>query len=119
MKRKLLPILWVMIAAVLLATSLPMGQERQERFYKQNRVTSWTKTLLPCGEVRVNFATEDELCALVGVGPNLAAVMAQERLNNGPFYYPEDILAVKGIGWGKLRKMLHQLDMSVDAREAQ
>lgn len=118
MKRKLLPILWAMVAAVLLTTSLTMGQGRQESFHKQNRATNWTKATLPHGEICVNLASEDELCALVGVGPSLAAVMAQERQENGPFYYPEDILSIKGIGWGKLRKMLHQLDMSVDGREA-
>ena len=113
-----LPILWAAIAIVLIASSLTMGEGCRADFHKQDMVTCWTKTPLPSGEVRVNEATEDELCALVGVGPSLAAEIVRERAENGPFDYPEDLLCVKGIGWGKLRKMLDQLNMSEADREA-
>ena len=32
--------------------------------------------------------------------------MIEERERNGPFHYPEDLLSVKGIGTGKLEKII-------------
>mgnify|MGYP002733674258 CR=1 FL=1 len=113
-----LPILWAAVAMVLIASSLSMGAGCRADFHKQEKATHWTKAPLPSGDVRVNEATEDELCALTGVGPSLAAEIVRERTENGSFYYPEDLLCVKGIGRGKLRRMLDQLNMSEADREA-
>lgn len=53
---------------------------------------------LPRGTVDVNAADAQALLALPGVGPALAAAIVAEREAHGPFRYPEDLLAVPGIG---------------------
>ena len=49
-----------------------------------------------------NHADIETLCLLPGVGKVTAQAFHDELNLNGPFYYPEDILAVKGIGEKKL-----------------
>ncbi len=56
--------------------------------------------------VNVNTATVDELTAIPGIGPALAEAIVQQRLAHGRFYYPQDLLSVKGIGESKLSEML-------------
>lgn len=63
------------------------------------------------GNVRVNSATVEELQALYGVGPVYAQAIADEREANGLFFYPQDLLAVKGIGEKRLAAMIEQLDL--------
>ncbi len=46
----------------------------------------------------INDATADELEALPGIGPALAAAVIEYREANGPFTGDDDILAVSGIG---------------------
>lgn len=63
------------------------------------------------GSVSVNSATLDELAALPGVGPSLAESILYERERNGLFYYPEDLLCVRGIGEKTLLKLLPYLNL--------
>ena len=65
----------------------------------------------PGGTVRINEADPEELTALPGVGETLAQAVTDEREKNGPFRFPEDLLAVKGIGPARLRQMLPYLDL--------
>ena len=48
----------------------------------------------------------DELDTLPGVGEVIAQRIIEEREQNGPFYYPEDLMNVKGIGEKTLEKLL-------------
>lgn len=52
--------------------------------------------------VRINFATEQELDALPGIGPAIAHEIAVYRANNGYFTTHESLLNVPGIGPAKL-----------------
>ena len=61
---------------------------------------------LPDGPVAVNTADADELDTLPGVGEVIARRIIEERETNGPFYYPEDLMNVKGIGEKTLEKLL-------------
>lgn len=61
---------------------------------------------LPDGPVAVNTADADELDTLPGVGEVIAQRIIEEREENGPFYYPEDLMNVKGIGEKTLEKLL-------------
>jgi competence protein ComEA len=54
------------------------------------------------GRVRVNQADLADLQMLPGVGPVLAERIMVHRAENGPFSSVEDLLAVSGIGEGKL-----------------
>ena len=71
-----------------------------------------TPVRLPTGDVDVNTADTAALCALKGVGPVTAQAILEERAQNGPFDYPQDLLTVRGIGEGKLAKFYDQLDFS-------
>ena len=61
------------------------------------------------GAVAVNEAGADELDALPGVGPAIARRIIEEREKNGPFFFPEDLLNVKGIGEKTLDKLLSHI----------
>lgn len=67
------------------------------------------------GEVNVNRADEAALTALPGIGPVLAEAIVAEREAHGTFFYPEDLLAVKGIGQSKLAAMRELLNLKEDA----
>ena len=68
------------------------------------------KPALPGGTVRINEAETDELLQLPGVGETLAAAIQDEIAQHGPFYYPEDLMAVKGIGQRKFQQILPYLN---------
>ena len=61
------------------------------------------------GTVDVNRASTEELDALPGVGPSIAQRIIDERDQNGPFHYPEDLLSVDGIGEKTLEKLRDQI----------
>ena len=61
---------------------------------------------IPSGEINVNTANAQTLEKLPGVGEAIAGEIIKEREANGPFHYPEDLKAVKGIGEKKLEGML-------------
>ena len=61
---------------------------------------------MPGGEIDVNTADVETLMLLPGVGEAVAMEIIREREANGPFHYPEDLLAVKGIGAKKLETLL-------------
>ena len=53
---------------------------------------------VPTGPVDVNHATTDELIALPGIGPALAARIIAYREEHGPFGSLEELEHVQGIG---------------------
>ena len=55
--------------------------------------------------VCVNKAQMEELVTLPGIGPAIAQRILDERALNGPFYRPEDLLCVRGIGAQTLEKL--------------
>ena len=55
-------------------------------------------------KLNVNAASAQELEALTGVGPALAAAIVKDREENGAFETVEDLLRVKGIGESKLEE---------------
>ncbi|GEM_PF-1501674 len=63
------------------------------------------------GRIPINFAGEDELTQLPGVGPALAERIIEEREQNGVFRLPEDLLAVRGIGAATLQRILPHISL--------
>lgn len=55
--------------------------------------------------INVNSAKADELVSLQGIGPVLAERIIAFRQKNGNFKEASDLIKVKGIGEGKLRKI--------------
>lgn len=55
----------------------------------------------------ININTADELTlsrALAGVGPSKAAAIVAYRREHGPFLAPDDLMKVKGVGPGTMKK---------------
>lgn len=61
--------------------------------------------------VPVNTANEAELCRLDGIGPALAQAIIAQRETYGPFFFPEDLLTVKGITQRKLEKIIAEITL--------
>jgi competence protein ComEA len=61
------------------------------------------------GRVAVNRAGPAELEALPGVGPALAARIVEDRIRNGLYQEPEDLLRVPGIGPATLDRLRDRL----------
>ncbi len=59
----------------------------------------------PAQPVDVNSATVEQLEALPGIGPTLAAAIVHERDLNGPFRSVDDLTRVPGIGDGRLTQL--------------
>lgn len=66
------------------------------------------------GNVQINLADFDELTELPGIGETLSLLIISERSENGPFYYAEDLEAVKGIGSAKMEKIRNLIDLTQD-----
>lgn len=56
--------------------------------------------LPPVGQpkVNINAATVEQLDSLPGIGPATAQKIVEDRMRNGPFRSPEDLMRVPGIG---------------------
>ena len=60
--------------------------------------------------VNINTASAKELAEnLTGVGPKKALAIIEYREENGPFFAPEEIVNVKGIGPKTLEKNLDEI----------
>ena len=55
--------------------------------------------------IDINTATAEELTALPGLGPRKAAALVAYREAHGPFRSVDELIAVEGIGEGKLEKL--------------
>lgn len=60
---------------------------------------------VPHGEVDINREDTTLLMTLPQVGEKRAQAIIDEHQARGDFYYPEDLLAVKGIGAKRLEDM--------------
>jgi competence protein ComEA len=56
-------------------------------------------------KIDLNAADLDQLVLLPGIGPKKAEAIIQWRSQNGPFVSIEQLLEVKGIGEGTLRRL--------------
>lgn len=52
----------------------------------------------PAGKVNINTASVEQLTALPGVGPKLAARIVEYRQKSGSFRATQDLMNVQGIG---------------------
>ncbi|WP_249871038.1 helix-hairpin-helix domain-containing protein [Oceanobacillus saliphilus] len=57
------------------------------------------------GKVRINYATQEEIEKLPGIGPSKAQSILQYREENGYYQTVEDLLKVSGIGEKTLENM--------------
>lgn len=65
-----------------------------------------TALTMPRTGIDVNHADTDALDTLPGIGPALAQAIIDERIARGRFFYPEDLLQVRGIGPARLKAII-------------
>ncbi len=106
MRQRIGTALMILAAALCLLFGLPRPGPAAENFRSTGREGAVERPPLPDGFVSVNTGELEELMTLPGLGETLALNMIEERERNGPFHYPEDLLSVKGIGTGKLEKII-------------
>jgi competence protein ComEA len=59
----------------------------------------------PAGKVNINSASADQLSALPGVGPKLAARIVEHRQKSGAFKSVQELMNVKGVGEKNFEKL--------------
>lgn len=62
-------------------------------------------------KVKINYATQEEIETLNGIGPSKAQAIIQYREENGLFQAPEDLLEVSGIGEKTLQNFIEQIQI--------
>ena len=100
--------------ACCLLSALPplMGSEE---IVLRGEETEWIRSPIVTAEpgtVAVNSASPEALTELPGIGPALGQLIVEERKQNGVYFFPEDLTAVKGIGLKKLEGFRDLLDMN-------
>ena len=119
MRRKFGWVLAVVLAALagaLIAAHLHMPNQNMVYRMAQSpaalRKGERMAAALSAGPIEVNDASVEELEKLPGIGPAIARRIVEERELHGPFCYPEDLLAVNGIGTKTLEKIGSQISMN-------
>ena len=112
MKRWLGAMLAAAAAAVCLIPAFTAEKGISDSFRTEKREAAAARPAASEGTVLINEAEAEELLLLPGVGETLAQAILDERSLHGPFYYPEDLMSVRGIGPAKLEKMKPLLDFS-------
>ena len=112
-----LGILLVIISLLICAAAAVSSMKDTIDRYCGRSVQVWSPEavrLEPEGPVSVNTAEKEELTELYGVGETIAEMIIAERGQNGPYYYPEDLEAVRGIGPSTLLKFRSMINLSQD-----
>ena len=69
------------------------------------------------GPVQINFADQEKLKILPGLGDVLSSMIIEEREKNGLFFFAEDLEAVKGIGLRTINRFRIMIDLSTEESE--
>ena len=68
--------------------------------------------------INVNTANTEILCTLNGMRSDTALNLVADRETNGFYYFPEDLLSVKGIGEKTLNKLLPQICFDIPLEDS-
>ncbi len=96
----------ITLAVASYAAVFPDQYQDEAAYLGRENVLMLPEAVMPAGEINVNTADVNILMQLPGVGEVIAAEIIRERESNGLFLFPEDLLAVRGIGEKKLEGML-------------
>ncbi len=100
-------------ALVTAGLSLRPGALSGDAFRSAGRsVPPVSPVTLPEGTVDVNSGELYELTELPRVGEVIAGRIIENREAHGPYYYPEDLLSVNGIGAKTLEGFRELLDLT-------
>ncbi len=72
----------------------------------------------PSGKINLNTASAEQLSALPGVGPKLAARIVEHRQKEGSFKSAQELRNVKGSGENNFRKLQTYLTVGEASRPA-
>lgn len=98
-----------MIICLLAIREAPHG--KRARMAALGRKFRVERPAMPDGSIAVNRADMEELMMLPGVGEILARAIIEEREKNGCYYFPEDLMAAKGIGPHRLEEIRSLLNL--------
>ena len=112
MKKTAAIILAILSLCCSLAVLSGLPSNPKDRFISSGRPLVRETPALPEGFVSINTAGQEDLLLLPGIGESLAHAILDERNLHCDFHYPEDLIAVKGIGNAKLAQIQSYLDMS-------
>ncbi len=119
--RRLIGLFMIIICIIICLVPL-ITKKTAERKFRSSQKTFFpvagTETEIH-GTVRVNDADAEELTGLPGVGETISALIIDERSENGPFYYVEDLEAVRGIGSRTIERFREMIDLSLNESEEQ
>ena len=112
-------LLLILSLFLLLAGFLPFHSAERAAFDagEKDGIPPLHPTELLSGTDLLNQGTPEELTELPGIGPFLADEIIRERTSHGPFWYPEDITNVKGIGIKKMEQIRQILLTKEDESE--
>lgn len=105
-----LAVLSLLTCLIISATAF-FGSQRTSVLYRLDAADDMT-AIAPIEPVPltrwINTADISDLELLPGIGPALAQAIDEERASHGAFHYPEDLMAVSGIGQKKIRTIIDQ-----------
>lgn len=94
-----------LIAALCLALAAGLFDAPQRKVMALTSVhTAAPTSTQSLGGININTATAEELQQLPGIGPHLAQQIIEAR-QKSPFFYPEDLKNVPGIGDRRLTQI--------------
>ena len=105
-------LLTVCALLLMLAVMLSYNEKPETVYEASGRRTVVEPVARQTGEIPVNSAGLAELMKLPGVGEITGQAIIDERILHGPYYYPEDLLAVRGVGPVTLAKRRDMLDFT-------
>ena len=111
MKKRIGAALILLTAAVCLLALRDASRGSSDRYLSSGRKGTVSRPAMPDGTVRVNEAELEDLIVLPGIGETLGQAMLDERESHGDFFFPEDLLSVRGIGTAKLEAIRPWLDL--------
>lgn len=107
---------WLLLAACVILAVWVLAdschQPQRTGYAASGRVADLHSIPVQTGQIPVNTADATLLMELPNIGAAMAERIMDERALNGPFYYPEDLMHVKGIGEKKLEEMRDLLDLT-------
>ena len=109
-------IILLLASILLIVLSLP-GKSSSVKIYPTAGNRPWVLEPIRTeqnGDVRINRADAETLQTLPGIGPAYAGRIIEEKQANGPYYYPEDLEAVRGIGPQTLAGFRNLIDMTLE-----
>ena len=113
--RKICGIICIIICLALILSGIFYENSRRNGEYRSSyRINAGElyRPAIPNGTVNVNFCSAEEMTALPGIGETISSEIINEREKNGVYYYPEDLLCIRGIGSQKLNGIRKLLDLS-------